>query len=88
MTSLLADGTVTIVTINFKYVTKSHCFYLGVVVMNPLAVYLDEHEAHSWRDTLKILGGAIACAGIFYLATLIRPLLFGINDSEYEVNKT
>ena len=54
--------------------------------MNPLAVYLDEHEAHSWRDTLKILGGAITCAGLFYLATLIRPFLFGINDSEYEVN--
>ena len=63
-----------------------YVFNTGVVVMNPLAVYLDEHEAHSWRDTLKILGGAIAVSGFFYLATLIRPYILGINDSQYEVN--
>ena len=55
-------------------------------MMNPLAVYLDEHEAHSWRDTLKILGGAIALGGIFYLCTLIRPYLLKVHDREYEVH--
>ena len=54
-------------------------------MMNPLAVYLDEHEAHSWRDTLKILGGTIALGGLLYLCTLIRPYLLKVPDREYEV---
>ncbi len=56
--------------------------------MNPLAVYLDEHELHTWRDTFKILGVAIALAGLCYLATLIKPFWLERKNQEYEVGET
>ncbi len=59
----------------------------GVVIINPLAVYLDEHEAHTWQDTLQILGGLIAFVGIIHLIFLVRPILFKKTDNEYDVRK-
>ena len=50
-------------------------------------MYLDEHEAHTWQDTLQILGGLIAFVGIIHLIFLVRPILFKKTDNEYDVRK-
>ncbi|XP_074660593.1 monocarboxylate transporter 13-like [Tubulanus polymorphus] len=55
---------------------------IGVLVVNPVAVYLDQHETADWRDTYRIFAVIIGVVGI--LPAIIMRRSGGKKQRDYE----